>query len=215
LKHRELLDAAHIIPDNMPEGKSTIDNGLPLCKLHHAAYDSLMIGVTPDYVMHVREDILEEEDGPVLQHGLKELHKTKIILPNSRSYSPSRDALEWRYSRFSGLALPSHNQTGIPKLFPESCGVWSRAFASCHHIWTYFPIQPFSELIFGNIQIILRLQSKPELRRVSKETCQPQGCIRSYTAFAKHDLIDTPCIHADVNGKAVLAQVHRFDEFFQ
>ncbi len=46
LKHRELLDADHIIPDNMPEGKSTIENGLSLCKLHHSAYDAFIIGVT-------------------------------------------------------------------------------------------------------------------------------------------------------------------------
>ena len=101
LKHRELLDAAHIIPDNMPEGKSTIENGLSLCKLHHSAYDAFIIGVTPDYILHVREDILEEEDGPVLQHGLKGLHKTKLVLPSLKSHYPSRDALEWRYSRFT------------------------------------------------------------------------------------------------------------------
>ncbi len=101
LKHRELLDAAHIIPDNLPEGKSTIENGLSLCKLHHAAYDSFIIGVTPDYIIQVREDVLEEEDGPVLQHGLKELHKTKLILPSSKSNYPNREALEWRYSRFT------------------------------------------------------------------------------------------------------------------
>ena len=101
LRHRELLDAAHIIPDNLPEGRSTIENGLSLCKLHHAAYDSFMIGVTPDYVIHVRRDILEEDDGPVLQHGLKGLHNTKLILPSSKSHYPSREALEWRYSRFT------------------------------------------------------------------------------------------------------------------
>ncbi len=101
LKHRELLDAAHIIPDNMPEGKSTIDNGLSLCKLHHSAYDAFIIGVTPDYVIQVRADILEEEDGPVLQHGLKGLHKSTLILPSSKSHYPSREALEWRYSRFT------------------------------------------------------------------------------------------------------------------
>jgi putative restriction endonuclease len=103
LKHRELLDAAHIIPDNMPEGRSTIENGLSLCKLHHAAYDSFMIGVTPDYIIHIREDILEEEDGPVLQHGLKGLHNTKLILPSHKSHYPSRDALAWRYTRFTDM----------------------------------------------------------------------------------------------------------------
>lgn len=101
LKHRELLDAAHIIPDNMPASRPTVDNGLSLCKLHHAAYDSFMLGVTPDYVIQVREDILEEEDGPILQHGLKGLHNSKLILPGSRHHYPNRDALEWRYSRFA------------------------------------------------------------------------------------------------------------------
>jgi putative restriction endonuclease len=100
LKHRELLDAAHIIPDNMPESTSKIENGLSLCKLHHSAYDAFIIGVTPDYILQVRPDILEEEDGPVLQHGLKGLHQSKLILPNSKHHYPSRDALAWRYSRF-------------------------------------------------------------------------------------------------------------------
>jgi putative restriction endonuclease len=101
LKHRELLDAAHIIPDNLPEGKSTIQNGLSLCKLHHAAYDSFIIGVTPDFVIQIRKDVLDEEDGPVLQHGLKGLHKTKLILPSLKSHYPSREALDWRYTRFT------------------------------------------------------------------------------------------------------------------
>ena len=101
LKHRELLDAAHIVPDNLPESRPTIDNGISLCKLHHAAYDSFILGVTPDYIIQVREDVLEEEDGPILQHGLKGLHNTKLILPNSKSHYPNRDALEWRYSRFT------------------------------------------------------------------------------------------------------------------
>jgi putative restriction endonuclease len=101
LKHRELLDAAHIIPDNLPESKTTIDNGISLCKLHHATYDSFIIGITPDYIIQVRNDILEEEDGPVLQYGLKELHKTKLILPTSKKHWPNQEALEWRFSRFT------------------------------------------------------------------------------------------------------------------
>jgi putative restriction endonuclease len=100
LKHQELLDAAHIIPDSFPEGEPIITNGISLCKLHHAAYDSFIIGVTPDYIIQVRKDILEEEDGPVLQHGLKGLHKTKIILPISKSQWPSQEALAWKFSKF-------------------------------------------------------------------------------------------------------------------
>jgi putative restriction endonuclease len=46
LRHRELLDAAHIIPDNLPNSEPTVNNGLSLCKLHHATFDSFMLGVT-------------------------------------------------------------------------------------------------------------------------------------------------------------------------
>jgi putative restriction endonuclease len=101
LRHRELLDAAHIIPDNLPNGEPTVNNGLALCKLHHAAFDSFMLGITPDYIIEVRVDILEEEDGPLLQHGLKDLNNSSLFLPPSQKQWPSKDALAWRYDRFS------------------------------------------------------------------------------------------------------------------
>jgi putative restriction endonuclease len=101
LKHRELLDAAHIFPDNAPEGEPIIRNGIALCKLHHSAYDNFILGVTPDYIIHVRGDILQEEDGPVLQHGLKGLHQAKLFLPNAKEHYPSKEALDWKYKKFT------------------------------------------------------------------------------------------------------------------
>ena len=65
LRHQELLDAAHIIPDTEPDGEPVVPNGLALCKLHHAAYDRNFLTVTPGYVIEVRRAILEEEDGPM------------------------------------------------------------------------------------------------------------------------------------------------------
>ncbi len=100
LKHAELLDAAHIIPDGEENSQPTVDNGLALCKIHHAAFDHYIIGVTPDYEIKVREDILREIDGPMLQHGLQELHNHKLILPRSKNLRPNRDYLDWRYERF-------------------------------------------------------------------------------------------------------------------
>jgi len=100
LKHEELLDAAHIIPDNEPASKPTVDNGIALCKLHHAAFDNFIIGVSPDYVIEVRGDVLKEHDGPMLQHGIKELHKQRIILPRKQAFMPDKGFLEWRYQRF-------------------------------------------------------------------------------------------------------------------
>lgn len=100
LRHRELLDAAHIIPDHEPHSRPTVDNGLSLCKLHHAAFDSFILGVSPDYVISVRKDVLEESDGPVLQHGLQQLDGSKLILPRKKTDWPDRDSLDWKYQRF-------------------------------------------------------------------------------------------------------------------
>lgn len=100
LKHLELLDAAHIIPDSDPNSRPTVDNGLALCKLHHAAFDSFLIGITPDYKVEIRSDILEEIDGPMLQHGLKGLHSNKIFLPKYKKDYPNKDFLDIRYQQF-------------------------------------------------------------------------------------------------------------------
>jgi putative restriction endonuclease len=54
LRHDELLEASHILPDGHPLGEPVVPNGLALCKLHHAAFDSYIIGVTPDLEVTVR-----------------------------------------------------------------------------------------------------------------------------------------------------------------
>jgi putative restriction endonuclease len=100
LRHQELLDAAHIIPDSEPEGEPVVSNGLALCKLHHAAYDRYFLAVRPDYVVEVNRKILEEEDGPMLLHGLKGMNGRRIHVPRSASLRPSPDLLTQRYDRF-------------------------------------------------------------------------------------------------------------------
>lgn len=100
LRHLELLDAAHIIPDIEPESKPTVNNGLALCKLHHAAFDSFIIGITPDFKVEIRSDVLEEHDGPMLKHGLIELHGSKIILPTNKINWPNKNYLDIRYQKF-------------------------------------------------------------------------------------------------------------------
>jgi putative restriction endonuclease len=100
LRHLELLDAAHILPDLDPEGYPIVPNGISLCKLHHAAFDSNILGVRPDYVIEVKKEVLDEEDGPMLLHGLQKLHLAKIILPESRNLYPDPKRLEVRYAEF-------------------------------------------------------------------------------------------------------------------
>ncbi|MGV1038013.1 MAG: HNH endonuclease, partial [Candidatus Nanopelagicales bacterium] len=48
LGHATLLDAAHITPDSDVRGVPEVSNGLALCKIHHAAFDSNIIGIRPD-----------------------------------------------------------------------------------------------------------------------------------------------------------------------
>jgi putative restriction endonuclease len=100
LKHSELLDAAHIVPDGEPDGTPTVDNGLALCKIHHSAFDQYIIGVTPDYQIKVRKDILQEIDGPMLTYGFQKMHNRKLSLPKSKEAWPNRDKLDWRHQRF-------------------------------------------------------------------------------------------------------------------
>jgi putative restriction endonuclease len=78
----------------------SIRNGISLCKLHHAAFDGLLLGITPDYTVAIRADVLEETDGPMLQHGLKELHGAGMVLPRDKQSWPDKDALDDRYQRF-------------------------------------------------------------------------------------------------------------------
>ena len=100
LRHRELLDAAHIVGDKEELGEPHVRNGMSLCKLHHAAYDALFVTVRPDYRIVVRRDLLTERDGPMLLHGLQGLHEQKIILPSARANRPDGDLLDLRYQSF-------------------------------------------------------------------------------------------------------------------
>lgn len=99
LRHQELLDAAHIRPDS-EGGEPVVPNGLSLCKIHHAAYDSKMIGIDSDYRISVRSDVLQEIDGPTLRHSIQEVHGSTLQLPRRRAARPDRDLLGERFERF-------------------------------------------------------------------------------------------------------------------
>jgi putative restriction endonuclease len=78
LRHRELLYAAHIL-SYAEGGTHQVTNGLAFCKIHHAAYDSDIVGMRPDGAAEVRRDVLEETDEPMLRHGLQEMHGCAVV----------------------------------------------------------------------------------------------------------------------------------------
>jgi putative restriction endonuclease len=100
LRHTELLDAAHILPDGHPKGAPVVPNGLALCGLHHGAFDRSLLGIRPDLTVEIRADILRESDGPMLVHGLQGFQGVRIVVPARAELEPNREFLAERYETF-------------------------------------------------------------------------------------------------------------------
>ena len=99
-----LLDAAHIVSDKDDLlGQPVVPNGIPLSKIHHAAFDAHLIGIDPDYRLHVSERLLVQNDGPMLE-ALKQLNGGLVHLPGRVRDRPDRDRLALRFERFKAAA---------------------------------------------------------------------------------------------------------------
>ena len=100
LPELRLLDAAHIISDKDERlGQPVVPNGLPLSKIHHAAFDAHLIGIDPDYRLHVSGRLLDLHDGSMLE-ALKQLDGEMIHLPARKKDYPDRNRLAQRYEQF-------------------------------------------------------------------------------------------------------------------
>lgn len=97
-----LLDAAHIISDGDEIfGQPIIPNGIPLSKIHHAAFDAHLLGIDPDFRIHLSKRLLSQNDGPMLE-ALKTMHRKKLQLPGRVRDRPDRDRLAMRFDVFRG-----------------------------------------------------------------------------------------------------------------
>ncbi len=104
LPEARLLDAAHIVADaDEALGQPVVPNGLPLSKIHHAAFDAHLIGIDPDYRLHVSAVLMDQTDGPVLEN-LKALEGQVIHLPARDRDRPDRDRLAQRFEVFRSVA---------------------------------------------------------------------------------------------------------------
>jgi putative restriction endonuclease len=96
-----LLDAAHIIRDSDEQlGQPTVRNGIPLSKVHHAAFDAHLIGIDPDHQIHISQRLLSQNDGPMLE-ALKGLKGGKLREPLRPADRPDRDRLAVRFEAYS------------------------------------------------------------------------------------------------------------------
>lgn len=103
LARPQLLEAAHIIADNEQHATADINNGLSLCKIHHAAYDRNLLGISPDFRIHVGAELMSKRDeGPILRYALQDLDGAPLTMPTNRNHQPSRDSLAERFDQFRG-----------------------------------------------------------------------------------------------------------------
>lgn len=99
-----LLDAAHIINDGHERlGQPVVPNGIPLSKVHHAAFDAHLIGIDPDFRIHVADRLRSQTDGPMLE-AIKGLHLTALRLPIRERDKPDRERLAERFESFRRAA---------------------------------------------------------------------------------------------------------------
>lgn len=103
LREVRLLDAAHIVADAEQAGEPIVSNGLSLCSIHHRAYDQDLVGVSPDYRVHLSPSLLQDEDGPMLD-VLKRFEGAAIEFPSRRRWHPDRERLAVRFERFRSVA---------------------------------------------------------------------------------------------------------------
>jgi putative restriction endonuclease len=80
-----------------------LPNGIPLSKIHHAAFDAHLIGIDPDYRLHVSQRLLGQNDGPMLE-ALKRLDGGTLHLPSRPKDLPDRERLALRFERFRAAA---------------------------------------------------------------------------------------------------------------
>ena len=98
---RELLVGAHIVPD-AEGGAPSVRNGICMSALHHVAFDSHLIGVDPDYRVHVASPLREQQDGDLLAN-IKGIDGARLGLPQAPEDWPDRRFLERRFKRFQEM----------------------------------------------------------------------------------------------------------------
>ena len=105
LRYPQLLDAAHITSDSDADGLAVVSNGLSLCKLHHHAYDTHLLGINERMQVSIHPKLLRDSDGPMLRHGLQEMHGVRAQSPDALKNRPDPDRLRERFREFQDFTL--------------------------------------------------------------------------------------------------------------
>lgn len=90
----ELLDAAHILPVAADNSTDETNNGVALCKLHHAAYDRNLVSFDENFAVEVsgaEAQRLAQMQRTGGLSGFRDMLKSALILPNDRRDYPSTE----------------------------------------------------------------------------------------------------------------------------
>ena len=88
-----LLVASHIVPWAENE-KTRVDpqNGLCLCSIHDKAFDSGLMAVDPDHIIHMSSAV-QDSTCPAVKRFLADFDRSRIIAPSR--FPPNPSFLEW------------------------------------------------------------------------------------------------------------------------
>lgn len=120
----ELLEAAHIIPDRDDDGLAWVQNGMVLCKNHHAAFDANLLAVSPDLIISVAPPLLVATAiaGSTLRDILASLHGTPLkVIPADKQQQPDPKRLATRFTEFE-------HKWSIPATPVEKSGPTTRTY---------------------------------------------------------------------------------------
>lgn len=102
LNQYTLIDAAHITPFASDTSVPHVTNGLALCKLHHAAYDQNLLGISPEYKIKIHASMLNGADkNASVQVNFIDINGNSLLIPERSELRPDRDRLKERFVSFN------------------------------------------------------------------------------------------------------------------
>ena len=80
-----------------------MQNGLCLSHLHHAAYDAHLIGIDPDFRVHIARRLRFLASNAFVKGNFDDLVDRKIALPQKLIDFPRTEALDSRFAQFKEM----------------------------------------------------------------------------------------------------------------
>lgn len=100
IQETSLIEAAHIIPDRLVGDKQYVNNGLALNRIHHKAYDARLIGIDPDFKIHISDKLIENSDNEFVNDAFMRFQGEEIYVPRNPKLVPNRDYLARNFEKF-------------------------------------------------------------------------------------------------------------------